>query len=127
MGRLTADPELKLTKSGTPCCSFSLAVNRPKYKDSEPQTDFIRCSAWRHTAKLICDYMVKGSLVVIEGALRISSYTDQNNLKRTSASVLINKVYFADYRRTNSKEDDDHEFENEEYDFMNEPEEYPPF
>ena len=40
VGRLTADPELRRTQDGTAVCTYSLAVKRPKVKDT---TDFIEC------------------------------------------------------------------------------------
>lgn len=52
MGRLTRDPELRTTNSGTSVASFSLAVDR-NYKgaDGEKETDFIDCVAWRQTCQ----------------------------------------------------------------------------
>ena len=52
VGRLTADPELKTTQSGISVCTFSLAVNRPRVKDT---TDFINCVAWRQSAEYLCN------------------------------------------------------------------------
>ena len=52
MGRLTRDPELRHTQTGTPVASFSLAVDRD-FKDrntGEKTTDFIDIVAWRQTA-----------------------------------------------------------------------------
>ena len=48
MGRLTRDPELRRTQSGTPVTSFSLAVDRDfKSQSGEKETDFIDVVAWR--------------------------------------------------------------------------------
>ena len=42
MGRLTRDPELRRTESGTAVCSFSIAVDRDfKSKNGEKETDFM--------------------------------------------------------------------------------------
>ena len=52
MGRLTRDPELRHTQSGTPVASFSLAVDRD-FKDrntGEKSTDFIDVVVWRQTS-----------------------------------------------------------------------------
>ena len=51
MGRLTRDPELRKTGSGTAVTSFTLAVDRDfKTQDGEKETDFIDIMAWRGTA-----------------------------------------------------------------------------
>ena len=55
MGRLTRDPELRRTQTGTPVASFSLAVDRD-FKDrntGERTTDFIDCVAWRQTGESV--------------------------------------------------------------------------
>lgn len=68
MGRLTRDPELRTTNSGTSVASFSLAVDR-NYKgaDGEKETDFIDCVAWRSTAEFAAKYFTKGRMAVVEG------------------------------------------------------------
>ena len=55
MGRLTADPELRRTSTGTPVCSFTLAVERDGKpgEDGKRATDFIDCVAWRGTAEFL--------------------------------------------------------------------------
>ena len=54
MGRLTRDPELRRTESGTAVCSFSIAVDRDfKSKNGEKETDFIDIVAWRATAEFV--------------------------------------------------------------------------
>ena len=72
MGRLTRDPELRTTNSGTSVASFSLAVDR-NYKgaDGEKETDFIDCVAWRQTGEFAAKYFTKGRMAVVEGRLQI--------------------------------------------------------
>ena len=53
LGNMVADPELKQTQGGLSVSSFSIAVNRKYSKESEQQTDFINCQAWRNTAEFI--------------------------------------------------------------------------
>lgn len=97
MGRLTLDPELRHTQSGTAVTSFSLAVDRDyKSQDGERETDFIDVVAWRHTAEFVNKYFSKGKMAVVEGRLQIRGWTDQNGGKRRSAEVIANSVYFGD-------------------------------
>jgi single-strand DNA-binding protein len=95
-GRLTADVELKQTPNGVPVCSFSIAVNRRHSKDSEQQTDFINCVAWRNTAEFICKYFRKGSSLCVTGSLQTRSWTDNNGQKRYATEVVVDEVHFVD-------------------------------
>ena len=99
MGRLTRDPELRRTESGTAVCSFSIAVDRDfKSKNGEKETDFIDIVAWRSTAEFVSKYFTKGRMAVVEGRLQIRDWTDKEGGKRRSAEVIADNVYFGDSR-----------------------------
>lgn len=100
MGRLTRDPELRTTNSGTSVASFSLAVDR-NYKgaDGEKETDFIDCVAWRSTAEFAAKYFTKGRMAVVEGRLQIRPWTDKEGNNRRSAEVIVDNMYFGDSKR----------------------------
>lgn len=100
MGRLTRDPELRRTGSGTAVTSFSLAVDRDfKSQSGERETDFIDIVAWRNTAEFVSKYFTKGRMAVVEGRLQIRDWTDRDGGKRRSAEVVADNVYFGDSRR----------------------------
>ena len=101
MGRLTRDPELRRTQTGTPVASFTLAVDRDlKDKQSgERKTDFIDCVAWRNTGEFVSKYFTKGRVAVVEGRLQMRDWTDKEGNKRRSAEVVAENVYFGDSRR----------------------------
>jgi len=75
MGRLTRDPELRYTQTGTAVASFGLAVERD-FKDGNDnkQTDFIDVIAWRNTAEFVSKYFVKGQLATVSGRLQIRDW-----------------------------------------------------
>ena len=101
MGRLTRDPELRHTQTGTPVASFSLAVDRD-FRDKatgDRATDFIDIVAWRQTAEFVSRYFAKGRMAVVEGRLQIRDWTDREGNKRRSAEVIADNVYFADSKR----------------------------
>ena len=103
MGRLTRDPELRRTGSGTAVASFTVAVDRdfaPK-DGGEKETDFIDCVAWRQTGEFVSKYFTKGRMAVVSGRLQIRNWTDNEGNKRRSAEVIADQVYFGD-----SKKDD---------------------
>ncbi len=101
MGRMTRDPELRHTQSGTPVASFTLAVDRDfKDKDTgEKQTDFIDCVAWRNSAEFVSKYFSKGRMAVVEGRLQIRGWTDKEGNKRRSAEVVADNIYFGDSKK----------------------------
>ena len=101
MGRLTRDPELRRTQTGTPVASFSLAVDRD-FKDKstgERTTDFIDVVAWRQTAEFVSRYFTKGRMAVVEGRLQIRDWTDKEGGKRRTAEVVADNIYFGDSKR----------------------------
>ena len=101
MGRLTRDPELRHTQSGTAVASFSLAVDRD-FKDrnsGERATDFIDVVAWRQTGEFVSRYFTKGRMAVVEGRLQMRDWTDKDGNKRRSAEVVAENVYFGDSKR----------------------------
>lgn len=100
MGRLTRDPELRRTGSGTAVTSFALAVDRDfKGQGGEKETDFIDIVAWRSTAEFVSKYFTKGRMAVVDGRLQIRDWTDKDGGKRRSAEVVADNVYFGDSKR----------------------------
>ena len=100
MGRLTRDPELRRTQSGTAVTSFSLAVDRDyKSQSGEKETDFIDVVAWRSTAEFVSKYFTKGRMAVVEGRLQLRDWTDRDGNKRRTAEVIADNVYFGDSKR----------------------------
>ena len=100
MGRLTRDPELRRTQSGTAVTSFSIACDRDfKSQSGEKETDFIDVVAWRNTAEFVTKYFTKGRMAIVEGRLQIRDWTDKDGGKRRSAEVVADNVYFGDSKR----------------------------
>ena len=111
MGRLTIDPELRRTGSGTAVTSFSLACDRDfKSQSGEKETDFIEVVAWKNTAEFVSKYFSKGRMAVVEGRLQIRDWTDKAGNKRTTAEVVADNVYFADSKRSESNDNQKENF-----------------
>ena len=106
MGRLTRDPELRRTQSGTAVTSFSIACDRDfKSQGGEKETDFIDIVAWRGTAEFVSKYFTKGRMAIVEGRLQIRDWTDNNGSKRRSAEVIADNIYFGDSKRDSAPSD----------------------
>ena len=94
-GRLTRDPELKYTASGTAMCRFAFAINR-RYKDKtgefKDDTTFVNCVIWREAGERVGKTVKKGALVHVEGRLRSYDYQDKEGNKRSGIEVEARRV-----------------------------------
>ncbi|MFD1675980.1 single-stranded DNA-binding protein [Alicyclobacillus fodiniaquatilis] len=97
IGRLTQDPELRYTNSGTAVASFTLAVDRMRSGQSgERQTDFINIVVWQKQAEIVSQYLHKGRLAAVDGRLQIRSYDNREGQKVRVAEVVAETVRFLD-------------------------------
>lgn len=101
MGRLTRDPELRHTGTGTAVASFSLAVDRDfsSKETGERAVDFIDVVAWRGTGEFVSKWFTKGQMAAVSGRLQIRDWTDKDGGKRRSAEIVADNVYFADSKK----------------------------
>lgn len=100
-GRLTRDPELRTTNSGSPVCNFTLAVERD-FKNSEGvrETDFIDVITWRNTAEFVSRNFHKGQMANAVGRLEVRKYQDRDGNTRTQYAVVADNVYFCGDKKT---------------------------
>lgn len=102
MGRLVNDLELKTTPNGITTCSFRIAVDRNyQKKGEEKKTDFFNVTAWRNTAEFISRFFSKGRMILIEGEMQVSQYTDKNGNPATWYEIVVDNAFF-----TGEKKDD---------------------
>lgn len=94
-GRLTRDPELRRTQNGVPVTSFSLAVSGRK-----DDTLFVDCVAWRGAAEAICQYLGKGRMIIVEGALQSREWNDKDGNRRKSIEVNVSQFHFCDKKES---------------------------
>lgn len=96
MGRLTRDPELRSTASGTSVASFTIAVDRRfANRDGERQADFINCVAWRQTGEFVSKYFPKGRMIAVCGSIQTRTWNDQEGKKHYVTEVVVDEAYFA--------------------------------
>lgn len=88
-GRICADIELRQTQNGVSVATFTVAVSRPRVKDT---TDFINCVAWRSSAEFLSRYTHKGDMIAIVGMLTTRKYEDKEGNKRVAYEVLCDRV-----------------------------------
>lgn len=92
-GRLTADPELKMTPQSVAVTTFILAVDR---RSKDDKADFPTIVAWRQTAEFASRYLSKGRRIIVEGELRTRTYEDRDGKKRKVTEVEATNIEFAD-------------------------------
>ena len=103
VGRMTRDPELRRTNTGTAVTSFTIAMNRNfTNQNRERQADFIPCIVWNKTAENVAKYCAKGSLVGIDGRLQSRQYENQDGRRVTIVEVVCDSVQFLDTRSQDS-------------------------
>ena len=102
IGRLSRDPELRHTTSGTAVCQINVAISRPVAQGSEPQTDFINVVIWNRTAENVARYLSKGRQIAVEGSIQTRSYDDQNGVRRFVTEVIASQITFLESRKTDS-------------------------
>ncbi|TWT44696.1 Single-stranded DNA-binding protein [Phycisphaerae bacterium RAS1] len=97
MGNMTRDPELKYLPSNMAVCEFGLAVNhRWRDKDGNQKEDvcFVDCACFGRGGEVINQYMAKGRAILIEGRLKLDSWTGQDGQKRSKHSVVVENFQF---------------------------------
>lgn len=100
MGRLTRDPEVRHTQSGTAVCSFTLAIDRDrKDANGEKQTDFIDCAAWGKQAEFVSQWFSKGMMAIAVGRIQSRKWQDQNGNNRTAIEINCEDVSFGETKK----------------------------
>lgn len=95
IGNLTRDPKLGETPNGISLCRFSIAVNRTyTSSESEKQTDYFNCTAWRGLGESVAKYCKKGSKVAVSGSIQIKQYEGNNGVKRNAVDIIAQDVEF---------------------------------
>ncbi|WP_239700255.1 single-stranded DNA-binding protein [Mammaliicoccus sp. D-M17] len=102
VGRLTKDPEYRVTPAGVQVATFTLAVNRAfKNAKGEQEADFINCVVFRKPAENVNNYLKKGNLAGVEGRLQSRSYENNEGKRVYVTEVVCDSVQFLEPRGSN--------------------------
>lgn len=97
VGRLTKEPEVKMTSNQTEYCNFTVAADRKfKDKDGNRQADFIMCVAWKQTATFIQKYFHKGSRIGLSGSIQTRTFEDKEGRTVYVTEVLVEDAEFVE-------------------------------
>lgn len=99
-GRLTRDPELRYTTSGTAVVSFTLAVDRQfRNQNGDRDADFVNCVIWRKSAENFSNFTHKGSLVGVEGRIQTRNYENQQGNRVYVTEVVVDNFALLEPRQ----------------------------
>lgn len=99
VGRVGGDPETRRFESGNMKTTATLAVNRPTKSD---QPDWFNLEFWGKQAEVVENYVRKGSLIGIKGALKIETWTDKSTgALRSKPVILVDRLDLLGSRRDN--------------------------
>jgi single-strand DNA-binding protein len=116
VGNLTRDVELRYLPSGSAICSTGIATNRRFKKQDGSQGEevcFIDISLFGRTAEIANQYLKKGSKILIEGRLKLDTWTDQSGQKRSKHTVVVDTLQMLDSKNSDSRNDGN--YSDEEY------------
>ena len=95
-GNLTRDVEMRATASGLAVAGFTVAVNEKRKNADAPV--FVKCSLFGTRAEKLSKYLLKGTKVTIDGKLRYSQWTKDDE-KRHELSVIVDQLEFSGGKR----------------------------
>lgn len=106
MGRLTRDPELTYSASGTPMARFSLAVDKQLSREkkqemesrNQPTADFINIVCWGALAESCNQFTAKGKRLLVQGRIQTGSYEGKDGMRRYTTDIIATSVQFIDWK-----------------------------
>ncbi|MGX7149777.1 single-stranded DNA-binding protein [Enterococcus ureasiticus] len=99
VGRLTKDPDLRYTSSGSAVATFTLAVNRNfTNANGNREADFINCVIWRKPAETMANYARKGTLLGVVGRIQSRSYENQQGQRVYVTEVVCDNFQLLESR-----------------------------
>lgn len=94
IGNLTRDPEHREMNDGKTVCNFTVAVNRRKKIEGQPEADFFRVAAWGKLGENCQKFLAKGRKVAVIGQVSVRTYADKEGTTRASMEVFAEDVEF---------------------------------
>ena len=96
-GRLTRDPEIRHTDSGTSVANFGIACDTGWGENRKPM--FLDCDAWGKSAEAIAKHFHKGKAILIDGELRLDVYTNNEGVEVRKHKMTVDTWRFTDEPR----------------------------
>lgn len=97
VGYLGRDPEMRFTPSGQSVCTFSIASTRywtDQNGQRQEKTTWFKVTTWNKQAETCNQYLAKGRLVLVEGEIEASAWTDKDGNSRATLELTAKTVKF---------------------------------
>ena len=104
-GRLTRDPDIRYTNSGTSIARLNVAVDREYKKEGGQTADFPNVIAFGKTAEFIEKYFHKGNRIEIVGRIQTGSYQKEDGTKVYTTDVLAERVGFGESKKESGSQE----------------------
>jgi len=100
VGRAGRDPDVKYFESGNVVCNLTLAVRRRSRNSDQP--DWFNLELWGRDAEIAANYIRKGSLIGVSGALKFDHWQDRaTGVPRSRPVVRVDRLDLLGSRRDN--------------------------
>lgn len=104
VGRITKDPELRMTQSNIAVSRFTIAVNRQfSNENGERQADFITCVVWRKQAENLVKYVKKGHLLGIVGRIQTSNF-ESDGVMKYQTEIVCDQISFLESKKQDDED-----------------------
>lgn len=114
VGRAGINPDVKYFESGSVKCRLTLAVNRRTRNSDQP--DWFTLEMWGRTAEVAGNYVRKGSLIGVQGALKFDSWTDrQTGANRSLPIIAVDRLELLGSKQDTEQARDDFGDDREEF------------
>lgn len=100
IGRVGQDPELKYFESGSVKARFSLAVDRNVSRENR-LTDWFNVEVWGRQAEFVGEWVKKGQLLSLQGAIEVQTWTDNTGNVRETPIVRATELRLEGSKRDN--------------------------
>ena len=102
IGNLGKDPETRYMNGGDPVCNLTIATSE-SWKDKHSgekreQTEWHKVVAYRALAKIMDEYLKKGSKVYIEGKLQTRKWQHTDGTDRYITEIIASQMQMLDGR-----------------------------
>lgn len=105
LGNAGQDAEVRSTSAGKSVANFSLAINQPfrNKKDGNQRVEWVRCVAWDKLAHIAEEFVVKGTVVFVEGRLQTRQFEGREGAAKTVTEVVVASLRVLGAAKTSSQ------------------------
>ena len=98
IGRLSDNPNVYQAQNST-VAKYTLAVDRPRKKDGQQETDWPRCVCFGKNAEFASKYLTKGTKIAIEGRIQTGSY-EKDGVKHFTTDIIVDRHEFCESKKS---------------------------